>query len=212
MTWHDVRAGILLLVVGVNGVVALPLARKANRADLDRPGARDEIARWSGLLSTVGIDASHEQLANLSYQWANLGVTVRGALTSPFKPLYHVTGTGQNWALFTYPDRWPARLVIEAKRGEEWVRLYASLDPDHTFREEAMVYRRTRGVYDGQSEKPGKTWDRFCSWAAAEVFAAYPEVNEVRVKFIRIRTYEPGEAATTLEEEGDRFARLRTRP
>ena len=212
MTRDDLRAALLLAVVGANTLEALPLARSAKRENLDKEGARDEIARWQRVLARVGLDYTHAELADGAFAFASGGVALRGWLAGPFEPIFDLTGTGQNWGLFTHPDRWPARLVIEADAGGEWQRLYASLDPAHDFRGVAMVYRRMRAVYDGQSEKAGRAWDAFASWAAGEVFAAYPEVSRVRVKFIRLRTFEPGEAATVLEEEGDRFPVVRYRP
>jgi len=212
VTAADGRAALLLAVVFFNTVEALPLPRSAKRENYDKPSAQDEIARWQRGLAGLGIHRSQAQLTEAAFALAELGVRARAWLTAPARPLFELTQTGQNWALFTHPDRWPARLVIEVQQGDEWSRVYASLDPEHEFRADALVYRRVRAVYDGQSEKAGRTWNRFASWAAAEVFAAYPEVHTVRVKFIRLHTYEPGESATVLEEVGDRFPEIRRRP
>lgn len=212
MTPADLRAAVLLAVVFVNTVEALPLPRSVRRENYEKAGAQDEIARWRAGLTRVGLDYTEAELTDAAFALAEAGVSARKWLTGPARPIFELTQTGQNWGLFTHPDRWPARLVIEAQEGNEWRRLYASLDPEHEFRADALVYRRVRAVYDGQSEKGGRTWDRFASWAAAEVFAAYPEVDTVRVKFIRVHTFEPGESATVLEEVGDRFPEIRRRP
>lgn len=213
MTWRDVRAGLLLVVVTIYGLAALPLAYKADRKAYDRPFARDEFKRWGALLAAVGIETTHEQLADLAFAGTELSVGARKRLIKPWSPLFKITGTGQAWGLFTYPDRFPARLVVEARpKGGEWRRLYASLDPEATFLRDALVYRRVRGVYDGQSEKAGESWDRFVSFVAGRTFEAYPDVDEVKVKFVGIRTYEPGESATVFEERGEKAVRLRWRP
>lgn len=213
MTWADARAAILLVIIGVNAISAAPLARKADRKALDRPLAQDEIARWKGILGAVGLDFTTAELGEFSYQWARLGLDIRKFFLDPFKPVFRITGTGQAWALFTYPDRYPSRLVIDArKKGGEWETLYAALDDEHAFSREKLVYRRMRGVYDSSSEKVANSYDPFCSWIAAEVFAAYPEYDEVKVRFQRIHTREPGEAADTLEVEGEKHVRKRMRP
>lgn len=212
MTTADLRAALLLAVVFFNTVEALPLPRSAKRENYEKAGAQDEIARWQAALARLGLDYSPAQLTGGAFALAESGVRIRKWLTWPARPIFELTQTGQNWALFTHPDRWPARLVIEAGEEDDWRRLYASLDPEHDFRADALVYRRVRAVYDGQSEKAGRTWDRFASWAAAEVFAAYPEVDTVRVKFIRVHTFEPGESATVFEDVGDRFPEIRRRP
>ena len=40
--------------------------------------------------------------------------------------------------------------------------------------------------------KPGPSWNNFTKWAADRSFAAYPEVEEVRVRFLRFHTVPPG--------------------
>lgn len=212
MTVSDLRAAILLVVLGINGIAAAPLARKADRKALKRPLAMDEIGRWQKILGSVGLEVSTDDLGELSYQWARIGLDIRKFFLDPVKPLFRITGTGQAWALFTYPDRFPARLVIDARPKDGlWVTVYAALDNEHTFAREKLVYRRTRGVYDSSSEKIANSYDPFCSWIAAEVFAAYPHYDEVKVRFQRIHTREPHEAADTLEVEGERHVRLRSR-
>lgn len=213
MTRADFRAALLLVIITINGISAAPLARKADRKALERPLAQDEIKRWQGIASSVGIELSTADLGEFSYQWAKFGLEIRKFFLDPLKPAFRITGTGQAWALFTYPDRFPSRLVVEARRtGGKWVRLYAALDDDAAFLREKLVFRRMRGVYDSSSEKVANSYDPFCSWMAAEVFAAYPDYDEVRVLFQRIHTREPHEAADTLEVEGEKHVRKRTRP
>ncbi len=211
--WDDVRAALLLAVVVVHGFAAAPLARSANRKRYDLPLARDELGRIATLAGRFGIDSSADQLADAAYKVVKAQSGLRNAVLAPFANVLELTGTGQAWGLFTYPDRFPARLVVEGRPAEgEWRRLYASLDPNATFNRDKFVYRRIRGVYDGNSDKAGRAWNPFVSWVAMEVFAAYPDVDEVRVKFRGIHTYEPGEAAETLVESGERAMRVRRRP
>ncbi|MSQ03157.1 MAG: hypothetical protein EXR71_14920 [Myxococcales bacterium] len=211
--WDDVRAALLLVVVVVHGFAAAPLARSASRRRYDLPLARDELTRVATLAGRVGIDTSADQLADTAYAVVKTQSGLRSAVLAPFADVLELTGTGQAWGLFTHPDRFPARLVVEGRPAAgEWRRLYASLDPDATFNLDKFVYRRIRGVYDGNSDKAGRAWDPFVSWVAMEVFAAYPAIDEVRVKFRGIHTFEPGEAAETHVESGERAVRVRRRP
>ncbi len=213
MTRDDVRAGLLLVVLVPNLFASLPLARSAARKNFDTPLARDELARLREVTAMVGWEPSHDELADLLYDIANAEADLREVVLAPARPFFRITGTGQAWGLFSYPDRFPAQLVVESRSGAgDYALRYASLDPEADLGADKFVYRRVRGVYDGNSEKSGRTWDPFVSWAAGEVFAADPTATEVRVSFRRLRTFEPGEADTTLRVEGTRGARTRRRP
>jgi hypothetical protein len=208
-----VRAALLLLVLTPNLIASLPLARSAVRKNFDTPVARDELERLRGLLFLGGWAPTHEELADRLYAVAKSQVAVRNALLAPARPVFRVTGTGQAWGLFTYPDRYPAQLVVESRtRAGGYTVRFASLDPEADLGADKFVFRRVRGVYDGNSERPGATWDPFVSWAAGEVFAADPTAYEVRVKFLRLRTFEPGESETSDRTLGTRAARVRRRP
>lgn len=212
MTWDDARATLLLVVLVPNLFAALPLARSASRKNFDTPLARDELARLREVTDVFGWRPSHDQIADLLYEISAAEVDVRNLVLAPARPFFRITGTGQAWGLFTYPDRFPAQLVVESRSGSgEYTVRYASLDPEADLAAHKFVYRRVRGVYDGNSEKAGRTWDPFVSWAAGEVFAVDPTATEVRVSFRRLRTFEPGEANTTLRVEGTRGARVRRR-
>lgn len=200
MMWEDARAAILLVVVGVYGFAAAPLAHHASRRGLDLPLAHDEFVRLQALAAGLGWDLSISDVAESAFAVSSFEADLRRAGLAPFRGFFRVTGTGQAWGLFTYPDRFPARLLVFGRpKDGEWHRLYTSLDPEADFAREKFVYRRIRGVYDQNSEKPGATWEPFVSWAAREVFAAYPEIDEVQVMFQRIHTHEPDEADNVVE-------------
>lgn len=213
MTWDDARAAILLVVIGVHGFAAAPLAHHARSRDLRQPLVRDEFSRLQAALATVGVHVEVEDLAEGAYALSVFESDLRRAGLAPFRSVLRLTGTGQAWGLFTYPDRFPHRLWVRGRaEGGAWTPLYVSLDPDADFNEEKFVYRRIRGIYDNNSDRQGPTWDAFCTWAAREVFAAYPEIDEVEVSFQRIYTHEPGEAATVVEEGKRHGLRVRRRP
>lgn len=205
-----VRAvGIAILLV-TQGMVALPLPRSVKRSDFDQPVAREEMGRWVEVLGSVGVHTTHDALADAFTEYGSAFGGVRKDVLLPLKPFLRLTGTGQSWGLFTYPDTFPHKLVIEARTGARWDTLYGGLDPDHTFLRNILVYRRVRGVYDGNSGKPGPSWENFTQWVARQAFAAFPDVEEVRVRFLRFHTVPPGGAADT--EVVPRHARTILRP
>ncbi len=212
MRWRDVRAALLLTVLVGMGVDASPLARSAHRKDFDTMMASDEFQRVSRLLGTIGVEATAGEVADTGFRWASGGAAIRRFLLAPLKPAERWTGTGQNWGLFSYPDRFPKRLVIESRgKGKDWTRLYAALDPDHDFLGPQLRYRRMRGVYDSYSEKVGKPFPRFCRWAADQVFLADPAATAVRVSYVKVHTFEPGEDPLGVREEGRGITRVVTR-
>lgn len=210
MTRDDVRAAAILVMVGVQAVGALPVPPAVRAHD---PAIRDEATRVGALFAAVGVDTSGEALSRRARAVVARYAAARATLLGPLRPFFRLTGTGQAWGLFAYPDRYPVRLVVEGRAGEgEWTRLYAAHDPEATFGADVFTYRRIRGVYDGNAERGTRVWERFCTWAALEVFAARPEVTEVRVSFRRVHTFEPGEGPDTLVEEGEGGVRVRRRP
>lgn len=191
--WPELRAGFIAFVVLVNFLAALPLPSSVKRSGFEEPVAKEEIGRISTQLAAVGIEASHEDLVEFFMATGEPMVKLRGWLMAPTKELYRVTGAGQAWGLFTYPDTFPHRLVVEAQRGVgRWEVLFAGLDPDHRWREDLFTYRRVRGIYDGNTNKPGASYKNFCAWVAREVFAEFPDYQSVRVKFQRFHTTVPG--------------------
>jgi hypothetical protein len=47
-------------------------------------------------------------------------------------------------------------------------------------------------VYDGNTNKPGASWENLSRWIANRVFDSQPGVVEVRVYFERFHTVPPG--------------------
>jgi hypothetical protein len=191
MTRADVRGALIALALLVYGALALPIQRSVRRSSFDTPVAREELARWTDLLARVGVHRSVGELADDLVDVGNAVGGVKATLTAPLKPWTRLTGTGQAWGLFTYPDTFPHRLVIEGRTGDTWRTLYAGLDPDATFLRDILTYRRVRGVYDGNTVKPGDSWNNFAAWAAKRVFESHPDVVEVHVLFHRFHTTPP---------------------
>jgi len=191
----ELRAGLIAGVLAVYGFAALPLPKAVQRSTFETPVAREELGRIITLAAGFGVALEHDRFADDLTRWGNAVGAVRRTALLPVKGWLRITGTGQAWGLFTYPDTWPHQLVVEALAGDRWEVLYAGLDPAATWDREVFVYRRVRGVYDGNTTRPGASWENFALWTARRAALAAPEAPQVRVGFVRFHTTPPtGEA------------------
>jgi hypothetical protein len=189
--WEPIRAALLAVVLLVHGLAASPMPRSVKRSQFDTPIGKEEMDRWVGILGTIGVPISREKLSDDVYAVGSFFAGLRGALLDPFKPWFRVTGTGQGWGLFTYPDSFPHQLVVEVHTGA-WRTVYAGLDPDAGWMRDQLAYRRIRGVYDGNTRKPGPSYDTFVAWVAARAFADFPDADQARIGFVRLHSTAPG--------------------
>jgi hypothetical protein len=181
--WPALRAALIALVLVVSWVDAMPLP-ELSASDLRYEMAGDEIRAWQGVLARVGIVVSEGELAEAGLAIGARSTAFRRGILRPFRPFFRVTGVGQAWGLFAYPDPHAGRLVVEGRAGEEeWQPLYVAPGADEPL-EAVLECRRVRGVYDdvGDRPRPGAAWLRFADWIAALAFARYPELDEVRVR------------------------------
>jgi hypothetical protein len=191
---EHVRAALIALAILVHGVAASPLPKSAKRASFEQDIAKEELNRWVGILGAVGVDATPKELSDLVYQTSVALVDVRSTLLGPFRGWFRLTGTGQGWGLFTYPDSYPHQLTVAVRGVEQvWRPIYVALDPEYTWRRDVFVYRRVRGVYDGNTLRAGASYENFVRWTAREAFADFPEALQVRVGFYRFHTVRPDE-------------------
>lgn len=203
------RGALLALVLVVEGILAAPIPHSMKRSSLDEPIAREEIAAQVRILDGLGISVTTDQLADALYRSGAAWASAYHAVIDPVEPLLRVTGTGQGWGLFTYPDTYPHQLVVDVRRSRSgpFVTLYAGLDPEHAWKRDILAYRRVRGVYDGQTAKPGASWNNLTKWLAGEACAEDPLVSAVRVSFTRFHTVRPDQPAPA---PGDPLRHART--
>jgi hypothetical protein len=188
------RAALLAVVVFVHGVAASPLPPSPTTAKaLANPIAVEELDGWVRLLGGLGVTTNRAQLTELAVRSSVVTSELRGLVTKPFRPLMRITGTGQGWGLFTYPNTHPHRLVIEVERGGEFQVVYRALDPEHRYLEPQLTFRRVRGVYDDNASKVRPSYESFARWVARRAFADWPDATRVRVKMIRTHVVTPGQ-------------------
>lgn len=221
-TWPRVRAGLIALTLAVHTCAAMPMPRPIKAEDARTATAAEELKLWLDVLAGVGISATSDQLLDLVNTVGGACSTFKKGVLAPFQPLLRITGTGQSWALFAVPDRYPNRLVVEVRRPSgEWEMLFRSADPEHTFLAPQLAFRRIRGVYDTASSRgsPGKVYDRFVDWVARQTLAAEPNATDVRIKMVQFHVSLPddepdgaeGGANARNDEEKTRLVRLRSR-
>lgn len=200
--WPSVRAGLLAGVLAVYGLAALPLPHAVKRASFDEPVAREELTAQAAWLGRVGVATTADGLADALYTFSAGWVTVYDHTLKPLAPLFRLTGTGQSWGLFTYPDTFPHQLVVEVRAGKSapWQVWFQGLDPEHDWMRDVIAYRRVRGVYDGQTTKPGASWNNLTRWLARRAFEQDATLTTVRVSFRRFHTVRPGEPADPAVE------------
>lgn len=189
----NVRAALLAAVIAVHGVAAAPLPSGVSANDFKNPIARDEMQRWSEILASIGVSASPEALSQRALAVGKESSELRKTLLKPFGPLMRVTGTGQGWGLFTYPNSYPHRMEIEILQDGQWVCIFRALDPSCDWMEAHLTYRRIRGVYDDNATSTRSSYTNFVRWIAKRAFEDFPAAESVRVRMIRSHVVLPGQ-------------------
>lgn len=181
MTWPEIRALLIALVLIPNVIYALPI-RQVPADALDTPLRRRELAEWSDTLARVGIDLPPDALGARVVDVSARAAAAHRVLKSPFQPVARLTGTNQAWALFAAATTHPTRLTVEAigtSGRQVWFR---RLDPDHAWLASRFRYRRLRGIYD---LVPGRDttaiYRRFAEGVGEWAFEARDDVHEVHV-------------------------------
>lgn len=197
-----VRAALIALALVVYGLAASPLPKNVRRGQFESELAREELGRWVEILGTVGITTTHAEIADGLTAVGTFFADIRAVTLKPLGPFFRLSGTGQAWGLFTYPDTWPHQLRVEIREtGGEWRAVYAGLDPDAQWMRDVLVYRRVRGVYDGNTNKPGASYDNFAEWIGRAALEDFPEADEARVGFLRFHTVQPDRPQDPKVEE-----------
>ncbi|MDG1480189.1 MAG: hypothetical protein P8R54_11395 [Myxococcota bacterium] len=212
-TWPAVRALLISVVLVAQWVDALPLPELRAR-DLQHPIAQDEVTRWTTLLNDLGVSLTEEELVARALVVGEGATRFRRASMAPLRPLKRLTGTGQSWGLFAYPDPYAGRLVIEAReKNGAWQVLFSAPGSSSDDLSRLMRYRRVRGIYDdnGDRPKPGSLYNRFVDWVAWDLFQSRPDLDAVQVRLDLVRIIPPGTGEGEPIPDKRRHARMRVR-
>lgn len=197
---RGVLIGVVLLLQLLDAT-PLPELRESH---LRNPMAYDELERWSGMVSSLGRPTDPEELLQAGLALGNASREFRKRVLRPWWPFRKLTGTGQSWGLFAYPDPYAGRLNVDGTdaSGETW-ELYRAPFGHGDHLERQLEYRRVRGVYDdaGDRPKPRKTYERFARWVARETLSQRPDLVEVAVYFERAHLVRPDRRKAEPEVE-----------
>ena len=206
--WAWARAGLITVVLLAQWADAMPLPELTKR-DLANPIAQDEVRRWRDVLASLGVELTADELAEIGLDVGRGARKARSTLLRPWAPFRRITGTGQGWGLFAYPDPYAGRLVIaERTHDGAWETFYQAPQTAGGFLTTQLRYRRMRGIWDdaGDRVKPKGVYDDFATWVARRRFEERPELELVEVRLDLHRVLLPGEGEAP--DDVRRHARL----
>ena len=193
--WAHVRAALLLSVLLINFCQGFPVPQIEEK-HVERPSGRRQLARWGGILRGLGVEITDEELRDQTLEASKTIGQWHGALLAPVMPAFHQTQIRQRWSLFTSSDPNPWWLHIEGRfAGEEDFRLlWRPMDSEADTLQFLFEYRRLRGVWNPGAElRPDHP--RFVRFTFNTLFERFPELDEVRLRFMRFHVHRPGEPA-----------------
>lgn len=194
--WAWVRAAVLFVFVAINVYQAIPVPRmKAGWGD--KATSQRGVAPYVDALATVGVSVTREQLAGTVEDVARGYARYRERIIDPMRPFWKITVSHQGWGLFTYPDTTPHRLEVAFERDDgSWEPAYHPGDWwNARWRHDFLRFRRVRALLAPRS-RPPSTYDRVVDHIAELAFADRPDIERVRVRFVKTHTPPPGRPMT----------------
>jgi hypothetical protein len=189
------RGALIALALLAHGIYAIPLPPAISEEDLQDEWRQRDIAMWQSWLSSVGVSVTTDQLGEGLTRATALTARIDKTLKLPFKHAFQLTGSNQAWALFASATTKPERLVVEIKRqgSTEWEPVQRRLDPCCEWREDQFRYRRIRGIWDGNKERPKAAYRHLSKWIARQAFVDFPDAERVRLYLERRHSTYPWE-------------------
>ncbi|MCB9688462.1 MAG: hypothetical protein H6735_25725 [Alphaproteobacteria bacterium] len=200
------RAIVIAIAIFANLVVAIPTAKIDDDELADPEYRQSDVRNWYRWTGGLGMDEERfrELALGIMTGWRDAVRLVR----APFQPFFSLVHTNQQWGLFAVVGERKETVVIEVRRNGQWETLYRRLDPEHTWHDDQLKYRRIRGVWDGVKEEPKGTYKRLTVWLAKEIFTEQPDVDRVRVVLERSAMSLPWETVDpTVERRAERYHR-----
>jgi hypothetical protein len=166
------------------------------------PTAQQEFASWAKFFGIV-----EPVFEELLYRGSVLYMTGREHVVGPFNTYVSYAGCDQPWRMFVGPQRFPARLQIQARRkdqpAEQWETLYEEQDPQHRWhaslfgqeRLRSQIFRWAWPSYVGEFEAG-------CAFASRLAFSEDPALTQVRCRFWRTQSPSPEQVRTHTEPPG----------
>lgn len=193
--WPHLRAVLVVLHVFVITFHALPsVGGGLSRAAWHTPTVQGEFRAWSKRLQGVGIDIDVPELEDELWDVAVGYERGRNAILKPFMPYLEYCGTYQTWRMFVAPHRFPGRLHIDVDRGDGWETIYVARSDEYAWHRGWFDHDRMRAAIFRYAWKHyRRSRVHFADWVARQAGDEFPDVQRVRVSFMRYRTPSPDE-------------------
>jgi hypothetical protein len=193
--WSALRAVLVAVHVLVVVLSAVPSPEGGmDRRSWEEPTVRAEIGAWAERLGQPR-EAFTERLWSLA-QGYSAGLDV---VLAPVRRYERLTGTAQSWKMFVAPHRFPARLRIEARAGEDapWESVYAARSDTADWMRDALDHERLRAsVFRWSWPRYRTVYRHGCEALARRLFEERPELTTARCSLGRARSPSPEEVAS----------------
>jgi hypothetical protein len=167
------------------------------------PTAQAEFAVWTQRCNALGWAITQDQFEDLLWNLASEYMRVRGILLTPFGPYYTYCGTGQGWAMFAGPHRYPGRVEIDVQEQGAWRPVYIQRDPQYAWLSGKLDHYRLRPqMYRFAWYPHTEDYHDFAAWIARTAARDFPEADTVRVRMFKYRTLTPEEVRAGARPEG----------
>jgi hypothetical protein len=201
--WARARAAVITFFVLFNALAALPTPGEPSPERLERPFEREELQRWSELLTAVGINTDPGRLGRVYLGFSTWALQARALCLAPIEGWMALTQTYQGWRLFGTPDRDVSalRVTVHSAGGAEVV--YESGDPERRWNAAFLEYRRIRAEYSPSRRGPPPTYAGFAKRLSDELFSSMPHVERVTVALVETSVRLPHEAPSSEANAAD---------
>lgn len=196
------RALGIAAALGFIALDAAPLPDHISRRLVATPEIQAELDAWVDYLRRAGLELDGEAAKDRLVNAARAVARARRAAQAPLARFCALTGTGQDWGLFAYPERNPRTIIVEGRPADgDWETLYRPFEASDPRLAARLRYRRLRAPINavGGRDASGPQHRRLVAWVADEVFAARPDLVEVKVYFESRPAAGPGEDPAPAE-------------
>lgn len=194
--WSDHLRGVgLVLHVVAVLLLALPsVGGLLSRSAWREPSVQEEFASWAGMLSSVGIQRTPEQLEEQLWSLATGYREVHRSLIAPARPYAVWLGTGQGWMMFPAPEQNPATLQIDVEIDGVWKPIYRARSAKYPWRRDFFDQDRIRTLmfhYTWPHLRRRGLFLDLQRWLGPWLAEDFPQATQARIRFWRQPTPTP---------------------
>jgi len=192
--WPYLRALLITCVLLVQVISATP-AQPFNAEHLSRAEGERFVGWIESGLAAIGRPAERDAIKHGLIDGTRRAVALRGTLLAPFEPVLQGLASRQQWRLFLMSggDYFRMHVEVQTTAGRDYHPVYLAGGFDRTGLEQALRYRRVRGIYNPSLRRgPSGEYDGFVRWLARELWTVHPEYRLVRVRMEHLVLQTPG--------------------